>query len=98
LEFSYDYPFKTIFEGINLEIDKSWKTVLTGRNGRGKTTLLDLIAGKYKHYKGEILKNGEFSYFPYQVRNENLLVRELMKNMAGNFLEMEKLIQEYLLV
>jgi len=98
LEFSYDYPFKTIFEGINLEIDKSWKTVLTGRNGRGKTTLLDLIAGKHTHYKGEILKNGEFSYFPYQVSNENLLVKELMKNMAGNFMEMEKLIQEYLLV
>ena len=25
LEFSYDFPYKTIFEGLNLEIDKNWK-------------------------------------------------------------------------
>lgn len=96
LEFSYDFPYKTIFEGLNLEIDKNWKTVLTGKNGRGKTTLLKLIGGEIENYNGEIINKGTFSYFPYEVNDESLEVRILLKDLAGNFFQMEKLIEKYL--
>ncbi len=96
LEFSYEFPYKTIFEGLNLEIDKNWKTVLTGKNGRGKTTLLKLIGGEIENYNGEIINKGTFSYFPYEVNDESLEVRILLKDLAGNFFQMEKLIEKYL--
>lgn len=96
LEFSYDFPYKTIFEGLNLEIDKNWKTVLTGKNGRGKTTLLKLIGGEIPNYNGEIISKGTFSYFPYEVNDESLEVRTLLKDLAGNFFQMERLIEKYL--
>ena len=85
LEFSYDFPYKTIFEGLNLEIDKNWKTVLTGKNGRGKTTLLKLIGGEIPNYSGEIISKGTFSYFPYEINDESLEIKNLFKDMAGKF-------------
>ncbi len=96
LEFSYDFPYKTIFEGLNLEIDKTWKTVLTGKNGRGKTTLLKLIGGEISNFYGEIISKGTFSYFPYEVNDESLEIRTVLKDLAGNFFQMEELIEKYL--
>ena len=95
LEFSYDFPYKTIFEGLNLEIDKTWKTVLTGKNGRGKTTLLKLIGGEISNFNGEIISKGTFSYFPYEVNDESLEIRTVLKDLAGNFFQMEELIEKY---
>ena len=36
-----------IFQNLNLRIDTMWKTGLIGRNGRGKTTLLNIIQKNY---------------------------------------------------
>ena len=40
-----------------------WKLGLVGRNGRGKTTLLDLIQGKYE-YQGTITPRLQTRRFP----------------------------------
>ena len=46
LYFTYDGDHAPVFEGLDLQLDTSWKLGLVGRNGRGKTTLLRLLAGE----------------------------------------------------
>ena len=53
LTFGYPASAENIFEDLNAVIDTDWKLALTGRNGRGKTTLLKLLSGEYE-YKGTI--------------------------------------------
>ena len=48
LYFTYDGDHTPVFEGIDLQLDTGWKLGLVGRNGRGKTTLLRLLAGELK--------------------------------------------------
>ena len=63
LTFSYDGSCDTIFENVSFQIDTDWKLGFTGRNGRGKTTFLNLLLGKYE-YSGKITSPLEFGYFP----------------------------------
>lgn len=69
LTFSYDTSYDYIFENVSLQIDTDWKLGLTGRNGRGKTTFLNLLLGKYE-YSGTIRASVEFDYFPYEVPDQ----------------------------
>ena len=53
LTFSYEGSYDNIFESVSFRIDTDWKLGFTGRNGRGKTTFLNLLDGKYE-YSGSI--------------------------------------------
>lgn len=66
LTFAYPASYDNIFENANFQIDTDWKLGFVGRNGRGKTTFLNLLLGKYE-YSGRIISSVEFDYFPYQV-------------------------------
>lgn len=66
LTFCYDGSFENVFENVSFQIDTDWKLGFTGRNGRGKTTFLKLLTGKYP-YKGTISSSVEFDYFPFEV-------------------------------
>ncbi len=96
MSFFYDKPYKEIFENINLEIDYKWKTVIVGKNGRGKSTLLKLIKGELKSQKGSIDAHRKFLYFPYEVEDKSIKVINLIKDIAGPYREYEKKIEEYL--
>ena len=50
---------KIILKNINLEINKGEFHVIMGRNGTGKSTLSNLIAGKDGYYK----EKGQLLYF-----------------------------------
>ncbi|MCR5238164.1 MAG: ATP-binding cassette domain-containing protein [Lachnospiraceae bacterium] len=65
LTFNYDGSFDNIFENLSFSIDTNWKLGLIGRNGKGKTTLLNLLLGKYE-YTGNISSSTCFDYFPYK--------------------------------
>lgn len=69
LTFGYEGSFDNIFENVSFHMDTHWKLGFTGRNGRGKTTFLNLLLGKYK-YKGTISANTSFEYFPFEVDKE----------------------------
>lgn len=71
LTFYYEGSFDNIFENVSFSIDTNWKLGFVGRNGKGKTTFLNLLLGKYE-YVGSISTNVIFDYFPYQVKSENL--------------------------
>ena len=53
------YRKKNILNGADFEAEAGKITVLLGRNGCGKTSLLRCIAGARHHSKGEILLNGK---------------------------------------
>lgn len=76
LTFSYDGSSENIFENVSFIIDTNWKLGFIGRNGKGKTTFLNLLLGKYE-YKGNISANVNFDYFPFQVENPELTSYEI---------------------
>ncbi len=43
LSFSYSSSYDPIFEHVSFSIDTDWKLGFVGRNGRGKTTFLNLF-------------------------------------------------------
>lgn len=65
LTFSHDGG-RPLFQGLSLTLDTSWKLALVGRNGRGKTTLLRLLAGELDH-GGSIRTPHGVCTFPYPV-------------------------------
>lgn len=69
LTFYYDGSFDNILENVSFSIDTNWKLGFIGRNGKGKTTFLNLLLGKYE-YRGSISTNVIFDYFPYQISKE----------------------------
>ena len=71
LTFCYEGSFDNIFENTSFSIDTDWKTGFIGRNGKGKTTFLSLLLGKYD-YEGSISTDKVFDYFPYQVTESEM--------------------------
>ena len=71
LTFAYEGSFDNIFDKVSFSIDSDWKLGLIGRNGKGKTTFLNLLLGKYG-YSGSISTNMLFDYFPYSVDDGEL--------------------------
>lgn len=71
LTFSYEGSFDNIFDQVSFSIDTDWRLGLIGRNGKGKTTFLKLLLGKYP-YAGTIAASTVFDYFPYFVTPEQM--------------------------
>jgi lincosamide and streptogramin A transport system ATP-binding/permease protein len=83
LTFSYEGSFHNIFENVSFQIDTDWKLGFTGRNGRGKTTFLKLLMGKYE-YSGTISSNVTFEYFPYAVPDADSFVIDVIHEISPN--------------
>ena len=66
LTFYYEGSYEEIFNDVSFSVDTDWKLGFIGRNGRGKTTFLKLLMGKYE-YRGKISAPVEFEYFPFAV-------------------------------
>lgn len=81
LTFSYPTSYDNVFENISFQIDTDWKLGFVGRNGRGKTTLLNLLLGKYE-YSGKIHASVQFDYFPYPVSDKAKLTCEIFSEIA----------------
>ena len=71
LTFSYDGSADDVLKDVTFSIDTDWKLGLIGRNGKGKTTLLNLFMGRYDH-RGSIKTPACFDYFPYAVSDPDL--------------------------
>ena len=71
LTFSYDGSADAVLEDISFHIDTDWKLGLIGRNGKGKTTLLNLLMGNYE-YRGTITAGTRFDYFPYSPSRDDM--------------------------
>lgn len=77
LTFAYDGSYDNVFEDLTLRLDTSWRLGLVGRNGRGKTTLLRLLAGELSG--GRAVRTGVSArYFPAPVRRPDRMTLEVL--------------------
>ncbi|MDR2157008.1 MAG: ATP-binding cassette domain-containing protein [Clostridiales Family XIII bacterium] len=68
LTFGWEGKAENVFEGISFVLDTDWRIGLIGRNGRGKTTLLRLLAEPdAMPHSGDIISPVGFRYFPYDI-------------------------------
>ncbi|CUX45495.1 ribosomal protection-like ABC-F family protein [Clostridium sp. C105KSO13] len=79
LTFAYGGSYDNIFENVSFQIDTDWKLGFIGRNGRGKTTFLNLLLGKYD-YSGTISASTDFEYFPYEVENPDAMTLSIVES------------------
>ena len=77
LTFSYPANYENIFDNVSFQIDTDWKLGFVGRNGRGKTTFLNLLLGKYE-YSGTISACVQFDYFPYEVPDPGKITEDIL--------------------
>ena len=84
LTFAYDGTHENIFENVSFQLDTDWRLGFTGRNGRGKTTFLNLLLGKHE-YLGTISASVEFSYFPYEVQEPAITAMEAVAAMHPEY-------------
>ena len=96
--FSYQHPYKEIFNDINLEINKGDKIGIIGRSGAGKTTFLEILCGLMPPDKGDVrIYDNEnkscktsVDFFTY-VSQDVILIEGSIKNNIGFGIQ-EKLI------
>ncbi|MHB8124583.1 MAG: ribosomal protection-like ABC-F family protein [Desulfitobacteriaceae bacterium] len=77
LTFAYEGSYDNIFENVSFQIDTDWKLGFTGRNGRGKTTFLQLLMEKYE-YRGKISTSVNFDYFPFEIADHDENVKTII--------------------
>ena len=90
LSFTYPGSYDPIFERVNFQIDTVWKLGFVGRNGRGKTTFLQLLLGRYD-YSGHIHSAVPFDYFPYPVHQPERPAQTVLEEICPQAQEWELL-------
>ena len=84
LTFAYEGSYENIFENVSFRLDTNWRLGFTGRNGRGKTTFLNLLLGKFP-YQGSISASVAFSYFPYDVADKSIFAVDVVEEIYPEY-------------
>ena len=89
LSFSYPGTDKLVLKDINMDVAEGEFVSILGQSGRGKSTLLRLLAGLEKQTSGEILIDGkpfsgpslsrgvvfqDYGLFPWMTAGENIML------------------------
>ena len=82
LTFAYDGSYDNVFEHLSAQLDTTWRLGLTGRNGRGKTTLLRLLSGQ-EDARGHIHMPVRPLYFPFAVPDSAQPTRAVISALMG---------------
>jgi lincosamide and streptogramin A transport system ATP-binding/permease protein len=90
LTFAYEGSYDNIFEDVSFQIDTNWKLGFIGRNGRGKTTFLNLLLGNYE-YQGTISHATHFTYFPFAVEDDTADTLNVIEELYPNYAHWELL-------
>lgn len=69
---SYSYGKKVIYEDLNLEINEGLVYGILGKNGVGKSTLINILMGYIKPKNGKCLIYGEPSFGISPKTRENI--------------------------
>lgn len=68
---------KNILEDVGLQIEAGSVVGLIGKNGQGKSTLLNTITGIHEYYKGNIIINGESGISTAKVKRFRYYVQDI---------------------
>jgi ATP-binding cassette subfamily F protein 3 len=65
ISFSFDAAAPPLMDGLNLTIGKRDRIAVIGKNGKGKTTLLNLLSGELQPLKGAVMHHPQLrlAYF-----------------------------------
>ena len=77
MTFSYPGTRRNIFENCSFVIDTDWKLGFVGRNGRGKTTFLNLLQQQYE-FSGRIVSSVKFESFPFAIADKSRQTYEIL--------------------
>lgn len=94
LNFYYSDYYNPIFENVNLVLDTDWKLGLIGRNGRGKSTFLNLLLGKLVPTGGTIHMAVNMEYFPYEPNQKYSITMDVIKETVGGLKTMEDTMEQ----
>ena len=83
LTFTYPNGSEPVFEDVSLQFDDEWRLGLIGRNGKGKTTLLRLLAGEYE-YQGRISGAPHCEYYPFTVKDPQQFTSTIIEELCPN--------------
>lgn len=94
VSFQYTGYYQPVFAHVTLALDSDWKLGLIGRNGRGKSTFLNLITGNLQPDEGTIQMISIPQLFPYETdqRYENTM--DVVKENIGGLCTMERTMAE----
>jgi lincosamide and streptogramin A transport system ATP-binding/permease protein len=95
LSFAYDGAESEIFKDLDLVIDTGWRSALVGANGRGKTTLLRLLAGSLLPDRGSIERPTRCLLYGTETVSSGTAF-EAAKDVSGPFRRWEREIEELL--
>lgn len=93
LTFYYEGSYDNIFENVSFQIDTDWKLGFIARNGKGKTTFLKLLTGKYE-FKGSISASTAFDYFPFEIRDKDKNTIDVLEEIYPDY-EFWKICREF---
>lgn len=88
----FAYRDVPLFNGVDMKIPKAKITAILGANGRGKTTLLRIIAGLHKPAAGKIIFDGKALGKGERIRQSFLLEQNGNNQLFANKVEQEFLI------
>ena len=88
-ELSKQYPNKTIFDKVNLDIVYGEKVALIGKNGTGKSTLIKMILEQEKDFTGnmKIGSSVKIGYIPQDIKfkiEEETILEFFIKSYNGS--------------
>ena len=84
LTFYYEGSSDYIFDDVSFQMDTGWKLGFVARNGRGKTTFLKLLMGKYE-YRGSIVSSETLDYFPFEISNRERTSMEIVEELYPEY-------------
>lgn len=93
--FSYKGKKRYVFEDFSVDIEPNHITGIIGRNGQGKTTLMNLIAGKFEPDEGIIEIGGKNPATDIGTAKRIVYVAGVM---SYSEMKLKKIIEEYRLM
>lgn len=83
LTFGYEGSPELIFDDVSFQLDSAWRLGLIGRNGRGKTTLLKILAGELPGGNA-VFSPIPMDYFPFPIPDQSMTPIALAEQRIGN--------------
>lgn len=74
--FRYDKNLPDVIKGLNISVHKGEFVTILGSNGTGKSTMLSMISGINKPYRGKITINSSLSVCQLPQNPQNLFVKK----------------------